>query len=295
MSGPEVAVVTIAHGRREHLAAQHRSLALGSRRPDHYVVVAMDDPSLVPSTDLGLSSTVERIGRADGRLPLAAARNQGVRTAIARGAEVVVLLDVDCLAGEHLVEAYAEVVAADPWVVWSGPVTYLPPPPATGYPYHPAHLAGWDDPHRGRPRPRAGEVVRDLDPDLFWSLSFAVSAPAWDHVGGFCEDYTGYGAEDTDLGRSVVARGLGLSVTGGARAYHQHHPVSRPPVEHLDDILRNGRTFHARWGFWPMTGWLEAMAAMGLVRCTGPDWVRVDMDDVDDMVDMDATYEEESA
>lgn len=289
MRTQEVAVVTIAHGRHEHLAAQHRSLALGSRRPDHHVVVAMDDPSIVPGADLGLTSTVVRVGRTDGRLPLAAARNLGVRTALERGAEVVVLLDVDCLAGEHLVEAYATVVAAEPLTVWSGPVTYLPPAPTTGYPYHPAHLAGWDDPHPARPRPRAREVVRDLDPDLFWSLSFAVSARAWRHVGGFCEDYTGYGAEDTDLGRTVLARGLGLAITGDARAYHQHHPVSRPPVEHLDDILRNGRLFHSRWGHWPMTGWLEAMAAMGLVRCTGPDWVRVEQD-TEDM-----TYEEESA
>lgn len=287
---PEVAVVTIAHGRRGHLAAQHRSLALGSRRPDHYVVVAMDDPSLAPSDALGLTSTVVHVDRAGDRLPLAAARNLGVRTAIARGAEVVVLLDVDCLAGEGLVEAYAGVVGAEPLTVWSGPVTYLPPPPATGYPYHPAHLAGWDDPHRGRPRPRAGEVVRGLDPDLFWSLSFAVSAPAWAHVGGFCEDYTGYGGEDTDLGRTVRARGLELAVTGSARAYHQHHRVSSPPVEHLDDILRNGRLFHARWGEWPMTGWLEAMAAMGLVRCTGEDWVRVEQDTV-----AGTPYEEESA
>jgi len=52
---------------------------------------------------------------------------------------------------------------------------------------------------------------------------------------------------------------LGLGWVGGARAYHQHHPVSSPPVEHLDDILRNGRLFHERWGEWPMTGWLEVV------------------------------------
>ena len=35
-----VAVVTIAHGRHAHLAAQHRSLARGTHRPDHYLAVA---------------------------------------------------------------------------------------------------------------------------------------------------------------------------------------------------------------------------------------------------------------
>lgn len=275
---PPVAVVTIAHGRHAHLAAQHRSLARGTRRPDHYVVVAMDDPAITPTTRDGLTSTVVRVERTAGRLPLASARNLGVRTATAAGAEVVVLLDVDCLAGERLVEAYAAIVTAEPRTVWSGPVTYLPPAPAEGYPDDPADLAAWDDPHHARPRPAPGEVERDLDPDLFWSLSFAVAPATWERVGGFCEDYTGYGGEDTDLARSVLASGTALAVTGDARAYHQHHPVSSPPVEHLDDILRNGRLFHARWGVWPMTGWLEAMADLGLVRCEGQEWVRTTQD-----------------
>lgn len=271
----EVAVVTIAHGRHDHLAAQHRALALGSLRPDHHVVVAMDDRAIRARTESGLHRTVVHTARSrDGRLPLAAARNLGVRAALDARARVVVLLDVDCLPGADLVAAYAGAVEAEPGVVWSGPVTYLPPRPADGYPEHPADLAEWDDPHPARPRPAPGERVRDLHPDLFWSLSFAVAAPTWRLVGGFCEDYTGYGAEDTDLARSVVAAGVGLGVLGGARAYHQHHPVSSPPVEHLDDILRNGRTFRDRWGTWPMAGWLEQMERLGLVHRVGPDWER---------------------
>ena len=57
-----------------------------------------------------------------------------------------------------------------------------------------------------------------------------------------------------------------MAWTGDARAYHQHHPVSDPPVEHLDDLLRNGATFHRRWGEWPMRGWFEALEERGLVR-----------------------------
>ncbi|MBS2939769.1 glycosyltransferase family 2 protein [Nocardioides sp. J2M5] len=273
MSG--VAVVTIAHGRHDHLDAQHRALARGSRQPDHHVVVAMDDRGIRARTEEGLSRTVVHTGRAaDGRLPLAAARNLGVRVALDAGAQVVVLLDVDCLPGSALVKAYAAAVRSEPGTVWSGPVTYLPPPPAAGYPDHPADLAAWDDPHPARPRPATGEVVRDLHPDLFWSLSFAVAAPTWRRVGGFCEDYTGYGAEDTDLGRTLAAAGVALGVLGTARAYHQHHPVSSPPVEHVDDILRNGRRFRDRWGTWPMTGWLDELEQMGLVRQDGQDWVR---------------------
>ena len=46
-------------------------------------------------------------------------------------------------------------------------------------------------------------VAEDLR--LFWSLSFALDAGDWDALGGFCEDYVGYGGEDTDFGQTVVA------------------------------------------------------------------------------------------
>ena len=186
----------------------------------------------------------------------------------------VVLLDVDCLAGAGLVASYADVVEARPERIWSGPVTYLPPRPPGGYPDDPADLADWDDPHPARPNPAPGELLESDDPDLFWSLSFGVHPRTWERLGGFCEDYTGYGGEDTDLGRTAIARGIGLGWVGGARAYHQHHPVSSPPVEHLDDILRNGRLFHERWGEWPMTGWLEEFERRGLVRREDGHWVR---------------------
>ncbi|NYE36775.1 GT2 family glycosyltransferase [Nocardioides cavernae] len=270
-----VAVVTIAHGRHDHLAGQHRTLAGGTRVPDDYLVVAMDDDAIVEREEGGLRRRVVHVGPGrEGRLPLAMARNLGVRTVLDAGADVVVLLDVDCLPGAGLVEAYADVVAARPQWIWSGPVTYLPPPPPEGYPADPADLAAWDDPHPARPDLAPGRLLDDLDPDLFWSLSFAVSPAAWARVGGFCEDYTGYGGEDTDFARSAVVHGVGLGWVGAARAYHQHHPVSSPPVEHVDDILRNGRLFHERWGEWPMQGWLEDLERARLVERVGGNWVR---------------------
>jgi hypothetical protein len=36
---------------------------------------------------------------------------------------------------------------------------------------------------------------------------------------------------------------------GGAHAFHQFHPVSDPPVQHLYDIVRNAEIFHQRWGW----------------------------------------------
>jgi len=263
-----VAAITIVHGRREHLVAQERSLAAGTRPPDVRVIVSMDDPAVVDLVD---GATVVPVEAHELGLPLAAARNAGARTALAAGADVLVFLDVDCLAGPELVADYADAVTAAPDRLWCGPVTYLPPAPEGGYP---DDLADWDDPHAARPAPVPGQRVEGGDPDLFWSLSFALHRAAWERIGGFDEAYVGYGGEDTDFGHRAVERGVPLGWTGGARAYHQHHPVERPPVSHLGDILRNGAVFARRWGRWPMTGWLEAFEERGLIERDGDGWRR---------------------
>ncbi len=204
-------------------------------------------------------------------LPLAAARNRGVEHLAEQGVDVVVLLDVDCLAGFSLVSSYAEAVRSSPLRLWSGPVTYLPYGVVVD---HPAELAAHDRPHPARPAPAPGRHVRSEQPSLFWSLSFATTPDTWARAGGFDEGYVGYGGEDTDFARRAQAAGVESWWVGGARAYHQFHPVSSPPVEHLDAILRNGRRYAQRWGEWPMQGWLEAFEALGLVRREGEDWVR---------------------
>ncbi len=262
-------VVTIAHGRHDHLARQVRSLASGSQRAGQ-VLVAMADPALAAwGRRAGLH--VVDLDADPAALPLAAARNTGARAALEQGADTVVFLDVDCLAGTDLVAGYADVVARQPGTIWSGPVTYLPPGLTEEQLRAPELL---DAPHRARPAPAPGQVLPGADPDLFWSLSFAVDATAWDLVGGFCEDYTGYGGEDTDFARQALAQGIGLGWTGTARAYHQHHPTQEPPVQHLDAILRNGALFAERWGTWPMAGWLQAFEERGLVERTAAGWQR---------------------
>ena len=80
---------------------------------------------------------------------------------------------------------------------------------------------------------------------------------------------TVYGGEDTDFAQLVAAAGLDLGWVGAARAFHQWHPVSRPPIEHVDDIVRNAAIYRARWGVTPMLGWLEAFEERGLARHTG--------------------------
>ena len=126
-------------------------------------------------------------------------------------------------------------------------------------------VAGSDAP-TARPAPADGSVVVDGRHDLFWSLSFGVSAATWDVLGGFDTGYVGYGAEDTDL--AYRARSLGRSVAwfGGGTAFHQWHPPSRLDPARTGELVRNARRFRRRWGRWPMEGWLHELAAAGRVE-----------------------------
>ncbi|GAY08038.1 glycosyltransferase family 2 protein [Pseudonocardia sp. N23] len=264
-----VTLITVVHGRHEHLRRHQEGLADVDEPPATRIVVAVDDPAVAPIVGDGpdvctvpVASSVAAGGSGDG-LPIAHARNVGADTAIVRGADLLVFLDVDCIPGPGLFRRYREAASGARDRLLCGPVAYLPPRPSGGY--RADALTTSAQPHPARPAPADGTHLDSDGHDLFWSLSFALTTPLWSVLGGFHEGYRGYGAEDTDFGQQARAAGVGLRWVGGATAYHQHHPVSDPPVEHLDDILRNGALFRRRWGRWPMTGWLEAFAAAGLV------------------------------
>lgn len=255
-------VITPVAGRHEHLRSQRTSLARGDEVPDAHVVVSMGDPDVSARLRGEPRAVLVEVDRA-GPLPLARARNEGAARALALGAELLLFLDVDCLAGAAMVARYRAAAERAPDAVLCGPVAYLPPPKPCGYDL--AEVPGLAEPHPARPAPPDGRLVRDDDYHLFWSLSFAVTASTWARIGGFCERYAGYGAEDTDFGELARAAGRPLCWVGGAAAYHQHHEVTDPPVEHAGDIVRNATVFHDRWGYWPMAGWLTALRDRGVV------------------------------
>jgi GT2 family glycosyltransferase len=261
------ALITVAHGRHEHWRRQRHALA-GSPGAERHVLVALEDAGL-PRDAADPPLHVVELEADPARLPLARARNLGAEAALARGAELLVFLDVDCIPGPGLLEGYSR-AAADPASrrrLLCGPVTYLEPPGPGGYDL--SGLEALDRPHPARPAPRRGEVRLGGSHELFWSLSFAVGARTWRRIGGFDEAYAGYGGEDTDFGQRARRAGVDLAWVGDARAYHQHHPVEDPPVGHLEDILRNGALFAGRWGWWPMRGWLEEFERRGLVESDG--------------------------
>lgn len=262
------AIVSLCSSERvAHLRNQLR--AVRGRPGIQTIVVWIDDTPPPPlSADDIVLIPLGKYG-----MRLAAARNAGADRAIELGANLVVFLDADCIPGGELVTLYANASVLHPGSILCGPVTYLPPGVSS---VEPRSLAALANPHSARPAPATGEVILASGDEyqLFWSLSFAMSAATWRTSGGFHEAYEGYGGEDTDFAFSARQAGTPLAWVGGAHAYHQHHPTSSPPWQHLDDILRNGATFAERWGEWPMTGWLRAFEAAGAIECQAGVWRR---------------------
>lgn len=220
-----------------------------------HVIVDMGGDPISSGTEIVIDLSVD----GGSPLPLSRARNIGAEHA---RSDVIVFLDVDCLPGPGLAAFYTHRVERYRGI-WSGPVGFLPPPAEIDA-WTPECLTGIAHFHEGRPR-----VGQQPGPapstDMFWSLSFAVSYRTWNEIGGFDEAYVGYGGEDTDFACTASQRGVALWFDGSAVAFHQHHPVSTPPIEHLDDIVRNAELFHAKWNRWPMTGWLTEFARRDLI------------------------------
>ncbi|GAA4921428.1 galactosyltransferase-related protein [Nesterenkonia rhizosphaerae] len=291
---PRTVIITTVHGRHDHLRKQREALGASSLLPDEHLIITMDDDELAqalasePASEVP-TRTAAAPSSPTATLPLAAARNIGaelsksaLRPSTAAHSEssdissteghaedLLIFLDVDCIPHPDLVRGYLQAAQENPGALLCGPVAYLPETDLQDL--SPRYLDSLAEPHPARPAPEPGQYTQDSNYDLFWSLSFAVRRSVWENIGGFDERFTGYGGEDTDFAQQARSRGVGLCWVGSARAYHQHHPVSNPPVEHLDDILANGRRFANKWGRWPMQGWIAAFQERGLVTCLSRD------------------------
>ena len=255
-----ISCCVIARGRLQHLHRMLTGLARQHRAPDEVVVVSMGDSDVVAIAETEpVVTAVEMVDHADhDPLPLARARN--IAAASTTG-DLVVFLDVDCIASPELVADYVR--QRRPGLLM-GNVRYLPPNVPEGpTDWSVADLRRLGRAHPARPNPATAE--RTAAYELFWSLNFAVERATWRALGGFDERYRGYGGEDTDLGFEARRRCVPAWFLSGAEAFHQHHETHDPPVHHLRDIVENARRFHDKWGVWPMTGWLDAFARNGLI------------------------------
>ena len=254
-------VITLNKGRDDHLGRLLEGLSRGVH-PAECIVVEMGS---APAPLLDPGFPVRRVDLASEGLPLARARNAGRHAA--RTANLI-FLDVDCLPSADLVASLdSDLDAADGLICCE--VRYLPAGAVTeGWTEDGLRSAGLTHPVRHFPK---NGLTRTDNPGLFWSLAFGVRATTFDRLGGFDESFDGYGAEDTDLAFRADAAGIPILFSARGGAYHQFHQAYDPPLQHFADIVRNARRFHARHGIWPMDGWLDAFARMGLSTERGKD------------------------
>lgn len=253
----DVSVITLARGRDDHLVNLVKGLANQSVPPNELVVAVMQEtPYVLP--DVGFPIRQFHVLGDD--LPLAAARNAAARRAVGRD---LVFLDMDCIPAPDLVEIYRDRLERLDGLLM-GEVLYLPGG-ATEGDWDCSAFAAQGVKHSDRYGPPASEIEPCADYRCFWSLNFAIRRDTFLAAGGFDERYRGYGAEDTDFGKSVTMAGVPLAWIQGGLAFHQYHPHFMPPVHHLDSVVRNAELFEAKWGYRTMGHWLHAFRLMGLV------------------------------
>ena len=193
-------------------------------------------------------------------LPLGSARNRAAAIAQYR---LLLFIDIDCIVGAACIGAVRETLQWRDCILCPD-VLYLP----DRYPvrvWHEADLRRRSQRHPARNFPVMG-LTRAWNPGFLWSVAFAVRASTFYGLGGFDERFSGYGAEDTDLGFKANDYGLELIYRTGAPVFHQHHTLSQPPLHHFADIVRNASLFHDKWGIWPMQDRLDGFAAAGLLE-----------------------------
>ncbi|WP_412759755.1 glycosyltransferase family 2 protein [Methylorubrum subtropicum] len=247
-------MLTLVRGRADRLRHLMHGLSRQSVAPRELVIAWMQPERAADLPDPGCP--VRHCHVPGEPMPLAAARN---RAAAAASSDLLVFLDVDCIPSPGLVAAYADAARTERGL-FLGEVLYLPPGVTD-----PADLDRLGRIHPARPPVPASGLRREPDAGQLWGLSFALPAEAWRAVGGMDEGFVGYGGEETDLAARLAESGLPTFWVAGAQAYHQHHPVHVPPLQHFSAILANAARFHARHGRWCMTYWLGQFRAAGLI------------------------------
>lgn len=252
-----LSVLTIVKNRAGHLAQLVEGLRRSVVQPAELIIVDMASAPAVTLPDTAFPTTIVSIS--SGRLPLAAARNAAAQAATC---DNLLFLDVDCIPMRDLVGVMDDQLRRINGLICAE-AFYLSAADARGD-WIQDELLAVARPHPVRHFPTSG-MREEGNAGLFWSLVFGIRRTQFDRLGGFDEAFSGYGAEDTDFGFRAKGAGIPLFFMGGPGAFHQHHEVFDPPLQHIEDILRNAHLFFDRWKIWPMEGWLQAFAEAGLI------------------------------
>jgi hypothetical protein len=252
-------------GREEHLHNTLYGLSLSSVIPDEVVIINMGDPIYIRSgLAEKLNINIHNLENESDGLPLAEARNEGAKKA--KGKQLH-FLDVDCIpAPDYLKKAISYL--ENPGGLQMGSPKYLESNITDELRGNDnaadmlSHLESNSIQHPDRPYDKG--LNQNNTYEMFWSLCFSINRSDFEIIGGFDTGFEGYGGEDTDFALSARNKGITFYLTD-ATVYHQQHPVAKPPINHLSDIIVNSNYYKKKNGVLPMENWLKAFEDMGLV------------------------------
>jgi GT2 family glycosyltransferase len=269
--GTGLSVLTLVRDRNAMLGRLLDGLDAGDRPPAEVVVARCggEDPRAVVG-ERPYPVRVIEVDSPDDRIPYSPARN---RCAEAARTDAIAFVDADCIPTAGYVAALDDALA-EVDALCTGEVLYLPPdaPLDAGA----AELRRHGRPHPHRQRPPAEGVALGARHELVWGLHMALRRSTFLALGGFDEGYRGYAGEDTDLAITAREAGVPAALVAGAELLHQHHATWDPPLQQAEATVANAQRFRDRHGWWPMDGWLAAMADLGILRWT-PDAERAEV------------------
>ncbi|MFI5777524.1 glycosyltransferase family 2 protein [Nocardia sp. NPDC051570] len=245
--GPRsVSVIIPVHGRQVELLRTLRSLTVQSLPSDRFEVIVVDDGSpagmhLKAEAALG-EFAASRFLRHDTAKGVSAARNTG---AVHATGDLLVFLDVDCMAHPDCLRAHLDAQQADP-IAACGYVygRELTPP------IWDARLGSdWDldDPvgafNRAAETPVFADPLEQLldqprrtDWAFFWTHNVSIPRSVFERCGGFLEEFEIKGVEDLEIGLRLQRDGVPTVFLAAAKAMHQPHTRNRH-----DDLQRDRR------------------------------------------------------
>ncbi len=253
----EFSLITVAHHRNNHLKNLLKGVLESNIIPNQIIIVDFDNSVELPALQpVGILRVT--LNTPDDKISLSAARNAGAQVAHNQN---LIFLDVDCIPSTHFFEKMLSGMEECNGLVMGTP-RYLNTAVADNFTEE--ELEEQSELHPSRPA-QTKTLQKCDDYALFWSLCFGITKSNFIKIGGFDENYTGYGGEDTDFAFMAKEHGLDFQLSE-ATAYHQPHDVYTPPVNHLTDIVKNSTLFKKKWGWWPMEGWLNEFEDMGLIE-----------------------------
>ncbi len=118
--------------------------------------------------------------------------------------------------------------------------------------------------HDNRPE-LTKELTSCSDPGMFWSPGFGIKKKLFLDLGGFDENYSGYGPEDLDFAFTIREKKIDFYLAKNI-AYHYPPEELKKSLDQFDSIVQNSNYFYKKWGEWPMKTELKNFAEKDLIE-----------------------------